>query len=178
MLPASLGPASKESIKITECLQGQIESNRLFLTVVTKQRYRGKQRFFFFPKNLRNERKNWSLQKQFISEEKFQKFTFMLPFFLSPISFSFVFCQKQLGLTLQAVTSRPSPASYNRENFAVGWSGTLADTQPPFTHMRCKDRGKKKSLFLFEPEFVPWGQTYYSTLKEVFHAITEQIDMD
>lgn len=38
--------------------------------------------------------------------------------------------------------------------------------------------GKKKELFLFEPEFVPWGQTHYSTVKEVFHAITEQIDMD
>lgn len=40
------------------------------------------------------------------------------------------------------------------------------------------EKKKRRSLFLFEPEFVPWGQTYYSTLKEVFHAITEQIDMD
>lgn len=111
MLPASLGPPSKESIKFTECLQWQIQSNRLFLTVMTKQRYRGKQLFFSF-RNMRNERKNWSLQRQFISEEKFQKFTFMFPFFLPLFPFSFVFCQKQLGLTLQAVTSRPSSASY------------------------------------------------------------------
>ena len=41
-----------------------------------------------------------------------------------------------------------------------------------------KTEGKKKRLFLFEPELVPWGQTHYSTVKQVFHAITEQIDMD
>lgn len=47
MVPASLGPASKESIKFTECLQWQIQSNGLFLTVMTKQRYRRKQRFLY-----------------------------------------------------------------------------------------------------------------------------------
>lgn len=48
MLPACLCPASRESIKITECLRWQIKSNRLFLTVMTKQRYRGKQRCVVF----------------------------------------------------------------------------------------------------------------------------------
>lgn len=46
MLPASLSPASKECIKITKCLQWQIQSNRLFLTVMTKQTWGGKQRCF------------------------------------------------------------------------------------------------------------------------------------
>lgn len=36
---------------------------------------------------------------------------------------------------------------------------------------------EEKSLFLFEPGFVPRRQTHYSTVKEVFHAITEQTDM-
>lgn len=49
MLPASLGPASKRSIKITKCLQWQIQSSRLFLTVMTKQ-FRGKQRCLLFKK--------------------------------------------------------------------------------------------------------------------------------
>lgn len=104
---------------------------------------------FFFKKI--KEIKNWFLQREFTSEEKFQCFAFMFHFFSSPPSlFFFVFCQKQLGLTLQAVTSRPSPASYKGENSAVGWSRkALADIQPSFTHMRCKDWGKKGAFSIW-----------------------------
>lgn len=41
-----------------------------------------------------------------------------------------------------------------------------------------KTKGGKKKLFLFQPEFVPSGETHYETVKEVFHGITEQIGMD
>lgn len=85
MLPASLGPASKESIKITKCCQTQIQSNGLFLTAMTKQ-YRGKQWSVSFFLEMA-EKNNWFLQRQFTSEDIFQSFPFMLQFFFSPSCF-------------------------------------------------------------------------------------------
>lgn len=41
-----------------------------------------------------------------------------------------------------------------------------------------KTKGGGKKLFLFQPEFVPSGETHYETVKEVFHGITEQIGVD
>lgn len=107
-----------------------------------KAKIQRKTAFFFFFRNMRNERKNWSLQRQFISEEKFLKFTFMFLFFPSLFPFPFVFCQKQPGLTLQAVTSRPSSASYNGEEFCCWMEQHSSQTpNPKFAHMRCKDWG-------------------------------------
>lgn len=140
MLPASLGPPSKESIKFTECLQWQIQSNRLFLTVMTKQRYRGKQLFFF--RNMRNERKNWSLQRQFISEEKFQKFTFMLPFFPSLFPFSLCLLSKTTWANIASCHIKAIFCLLQRGRILLlDGAAQLADTWPTFAHMRCKDGG-------------------------------------
>lgn len=170
MLPASVGSASKESINITKCPWWQIQSNRQFLTVMTKLR----KKIFL----LENEK--WDIEmipaKAIHLSGKIPKvylhFSTFSPPFLLPLSF--VFCQKQLGLTLQAVTSRPSPVSYNGGEFC-SWIEQSCSQTP---NHRLHSRGVKtevRKIILFEPEFVPWGQTYYNTLKEVFHAVTEQI---
>lgn len=99
-------------------------------------------------------------------------FSTFSPPFLLPLSF--VFCQKQLGLTLRAVTSRPSPVSYNGGEFCSWIKQNCSQTPIHRLHWRgVKTEGKNH--FFFEPQFVPWGQTYYNTVKEVFHAVTEQI---
>lgn len=126
---------------------------------------------------MRNEIQKWFPQRRFISVEKFQKvylhFSTFSPPFLLPLSF--VFYQKQLGLTLRAVTSRPSPVSYNGGEFCSWIEQCCSQTPNHRLHSRGVKTEVKKKHFFFEPEFVPWGQTYYNILKEVFHAVTGQI---
>lgn len=116
--------------------------------------------------------------------KKSQTFPLRL-FFLyhSLLPVSFVLCQKQLGLTLQSCHIKAIPCTSQKGEFCSWMERQSSQTPSHRLHTwgvkaDGKKKRKKKRLFLFEPEFEPWGQTHYSTMKEVFHAITEQIDMD
>lgn len=127
-----------------------------------------------------NGKKNW-----FISEgKKILNFPFTFVFFISfPPSCFLCLVSKTTWANIAKLSHKGHPLHLTKGRILqLDGAAKLSDTQPSFTHMRCKgwweEKKKKKRLFLFEPEFEPWGQTHYSTMKEVFHAITEQIDMD
>lgn len=107
---------------------------------------------------------------------------------LSPLCFNFFSFPPSLFLCLLSKTTwaniaschiKAIPCILQRGEFCSWMERQSSQTPNHRLHTwGVKTEEGKKRLFLFEPEFVPWGQTHYSTAKEVFHAITEQIDMD
>lgn len=144
MLPASLGPVSKESIKITKCLRWQIQSNRLFLTVMTKQRYGGKQRWVFFKKM--KERKNWFLQTQFTSEENFQSCAFMFQFFSFPPSLFLCLLSKTTWANIASCHIKAIPCILQRGEFC-SWMERQSSKTPNHRLHTWGVKAEKKRLF-------------------------------
>lgn len=76
---------------------------------------------------------------------------FMFQFFLYLFPLFFVFCQKQLGLTLQAVTSRPSPASHKGGEFCSWMELQSSQTPNHRWHtwgVETEEKGRSKKSFL------------------------------
>lgn len=151
MLPAGVGSASKGSINITKCPRWQIQSNRQFLTVVTKLR----------KKNFLLENEKWDIEmipaKAIHLGGKIPKvyLHFSTSFPLLPL---FVLCQKQLGLTLRAVTSRPSPVSYNGGEFR-SWTEQSRSQTP---NHRLHSRGVKTEVKKKKKSFLLWTRVFFS----------------
>lgn len=177
MLPASLRPASKESIKITECLRWQIQSNRLFLTVMTKQRYRGKQRCVFFSRKWEMGESIDSCKGNSSQRKNSKTLPLCFLFFSFPPSLFLCLLSKTTWANIASCHIKAIPCILQRGEFC-SWMERQSSQTPNHRLHTWGVKTEKKRLFLFEPEFEPWGQTHYSTVKEVFHAITEQIDMD
>lgn len=103
----------------------------------------------------------------------------MFQFFSFPPSLFLCLLSKTTWANIASCHIKAIPCILQRREFC-SWM-ELQSSQTPSHRLHTwgvKTEEKKKRLFLFEPEFVPWGQTHYGTVKEVFHAITEQIDVD
>lgn len=155
MFPVSLGPASVESIKITECLQGQIESNRLFLTVMTKHRYRGKQRFFLFLffSRIGQMRERIDPCKAILLRGNIPKVYLYVTLFSFPPSLFLCLLSKTTWANTASCHIKAIPCILQQGEFC-SWMERHTHRNPTTVYTRGVKTARKKSL-LSEPELVP-----------------------
>lgn len=158
MLPASLGPASKRIHQDHWMSPVANSIKQAVLNSHDKAKIQRKTEMFFcfvFFKKMK-ERKNWFLQRQFISEEKFQSFAFMFHFFSFPPSLFLCLLSKTTWANIASCHIKAIPCILQRGEFCSWMEQQSSQTpNPSFTHMRCKDWGEKKPFFYLNQSLCP-----------------------